>query len=634
LYLQGIGVLRVASVLFVISLLYHASPFANTPSKQQVIDMLGQKIMLDFRYFCVNGTPSARCQEPVTSLPDELKALLTSHNIGGVILFSENIATSTQLIALNDNMQAAMQKAQKPPLFIAVDQEGGRVARFPPSIMPAFAGNLAIGATFKKHGMAFSYNVAHAIASQLTLHGVNTNFAPSVDINSEPNNPVINVRSFGENPKNVAKLGEAFVKGLQDNGVISVPKHFPGHGDTNVDSHTGLPRVDRSRKVAMQSDVLPFAELIGSESPPAMIMTAHIQYPAFDNTQINDEKGNAYTVPATLSRPIITDLLRGELGFDGVIVTDALNMAGISHYFTKEEAMIKAYQAGADIALMPYTIRTPDDITAFKRLVSQVAESVSASSQSADTLSLKELTLSYQRIIKTKRRFIQSKNSEKALSAKVYQHDIEVVIQKSSQLEKALSREAISTLYGKALLPITPPESGTLTTWLALMPDNARCMAFEKSVVSLQPTVQVACIPLTQLPATQTVHKALKTADKLIVGDITPQHASYELGNMESAEAIKNRASLSQVHAFTKDIMQLAQSTNKQVVFIALRMPYIADEMRQFSDIGLTSYSYTVDFEALSKPDYASPLFNALVNVLTGRAKALEYTPVTWAKRK
>lgn len=626
--------LRVASVLFVIALFYHTSPIASALSKQNVIDMLGQKIMLDFRYFCAAGTPSTSCREPVTSLPDDLEALLVSHNIGGVILFSENISTSTQLIALNHRMQAAMKRAQKPPLFIAIDQEGGRVARFPPSMLPAFAGNLAIGATFKKHGTAFSYNVAHAIASQLTRHGVNTNFAPSVDINSEPNNPVINVRSFGENPNNVAKLGEAFVKGLQDNGVISVPKHFPGHGDTNVDSHTGLPRVDHSRKVAMQSDVLPFAELIGSGSPPAMIMTAHIQYPAFDNTQVNDEKGNAYIVPATLSRPIITDLLRGELGFNGVVVTDALNMAGISHYYSKEEAIVKAFQAGADIALMPYTIRTRDDITAFKRLVSQVAERVSTTSHSADTLSQTELTLSYQRIIKTKRRYIPSTVNEKALSSALPVGGEEGLMQKSKQLEKALSRESVSALYGKALLPITRVESEELSTWLALMPDKARCLAFEKSMVSLPSTVQLACIPLTQLPTKQTVVNALKTADKLIVGDITPQHANYELGNMESAQAIKKRASLQQVHAFTKDIMQLAQAQNKRVVFIALRMPYIADDMRQFSDIGLTSYSYTVDITALEQPEYTSPLFNALVNVLTGKAKAYDYTPVTWTKRQ
>ncbi|MDB2330638.1 glycoside hydrolase family 3 protein [Alteromonas sp.] len=624
--------LRVASVLFVTFLFYHASLFATAPSKQKIVDMLGQKIMLDLRYFCASGTPSKACQEPVTTLPDDLEALLTSNNIGGVILFSENIKTSEQLIALNSQMQAAMKKAQKPPLFIAIDQEGGRVARFPPSILPAFAGNLAIGATFKKHGTAFSYNVASAIASQLTLHGVNTNFAPSVDINSEPNNPVINVRSFGEAPKHVAKLGEAFVKGLQDNGVISVPKHFPGHGDTSIDSHTGLPRVDHSRKVAMQSDVLPFAELIGSDSPPAMIMTAHIQYPAFDSTQIDDEKGNAYIVPATLSRPIITDLLRGQLGFKGVVVTDALNMAGISHYYTKEDAMLKAFQAGADIALMPYAIRTPDDITAFKQLVSQLAERVSVRSPSEDTLSLSELTLSHQRIIKTKRSFIKPPNNKKALSKGVVRGDAEVVMQESKRLEKALSRESISALYGKTLLPIHRSDSEELSTWLALMPDTARCLAFEKSVATLQSTVQLACIPLTQLPPKQTVHKALKTADKLIVGDITPRHANYELGGIDSAEAIKKRAVLTQVHAFTKEMMQLAQSANKQVVFIALRMPYIADDMRQYADIGLASYSYTVDLHALRQPDYTSPLFNALVNVLTGKAKAFEYTPVTWAK--
>ena len=161
------------------------------------------------------------------------------------ILFSENIVSAQQLLTLNYTMQAAMAEAHKPPLFIAVDQEGGRVARLPSHMLTPFAGNLAIGASYHEHGTAFAKNVAQGIGGVLRPLGINTNFASSIDINSEPKNPVINVRSFGEKPERVAELGESFVAALQAEGVMSAVKHFPGHGDTSVDSHLELPIVEK-----------------------------------------------------------------------------------------------------------------------------------------------------------------------------------------------------------------------------------------------------------------------------------------------------------------------------------------------------------------------------------------------------
>jgi len=289
--------------------------------------MIGQKMMLDFRYFCQDDTLSKQCRTPVRSMPQPLLNLLSSENIGGVILFSENIHSAKQLVTMNYELQANMRQAGKEALFIAVDQEGGRVARLPTTILPAFAGNLAIGASAHQHGNAFASNIGEHIGRTLLPLGINTNFAPSVDINSEPNNPVINVRSFGESPEQTAELGEAFVSAMQKAGVLSALKHFPGHGDTRVDSHSGLPRVDHSLKQAQSGDLLPFANIINSDTPPAMVMSAHIQYPSLDNTTIKNKQGELQIVPATLSKRILTDMLRNRLGFDGLIVTDALALS-------------------------------------------------------------------------------------------------------------------------------------------------------------------------------------------------------------------------------------------------------------------------------------------------------------------
>ncbi|PTT92607.1 beta-hexosaminidase, partial [Pseudomonas sp. HMWF031] len=209
-------------------------PSADAETIRAVKNMLGQKIILDFRYFCEGNTPSSRCRTPMTVIPPSLLNVLSTHNIGGVILFSENIQNTEQLITLNYTMQQHMVKAGRQPLFIAVDQEGGRVARLPSDMLSPFAGNMAIGATFHQRGSAFAQSVASHIGQTLLPLGINTNFAPSVDVNSEPKNPVINVRSFSENPEQVAALGQTFVSAMQSAGVMSAIKHFPGHGDTHV----------------------------------------------------------------------------------------------------------------------------------------------------------------------------------------------------------------------------------------------------------------------------------------------------------------------------------------------------------------------------------------------------------------
>ena len=529
--------------------------------------MIGQKMMLDFRYFCQDDTLSKQCRTPVTVMPQPLLNLLSSENIGGVILFSENIHSAKQLVTMNYELQANMRQAGKEALFIAVDQEGGRVARLPTTILPAFAGNLAIGASAHQHGNAFASNIGEHIGRTLLPLGINTNFAPSVDINSEPNNPVINVRSFGESPEQTAELGEAFVSAMQKAGVLSALKHFPGHGDTRVDSHSGLPRVDHSLKQAQSGDLLPFANIINSDTPPAMVMSAHIQYPSLDNTTIKNKQGELQIVPATLSKRILTDMLRNRLGFDGLIVTDALDMAGISQFFTQEEAVMMAFDAGADIALMPYTIRNPRDIEAFKAMLNSLARRTVKDKQK-----MERLTASHQRVLRMKLhhqlgRYVSKPISwwlneaqantgkatprsdkvtpkSKGKSAGYLEENANALYLKGKQIEKALSESSVTLLFGKNKLPVKAVK------WVALMPDAARCLALEDAVLAVDTNAQYACLPLIELPNKGLVSRLIKQSDALIVGDITPLHANYELGGLDQASQLANRASGAQLNAF------------------------------------------------------------------------------------
>jgi len=589
---------------------------------EKVRSMIGQKVILDFRYFCDDGTVSRACRTPMTRIPKSLLSLLSKNNIGGVILFSENITSASQLITLNHAMQQHMVESGRAPLFIAVDQEGGRVARLPYDMLAPFSGNMAIGASFHKHGTAFATNVAAHIGQTLLPLGINTNFAPSVDVNSEPKNPVINIRSFSQHPEQVAALGQAFVSSMQQSGVISAIKHFPGHGDTQVDSHSGLPSVSHSKAHATATDVLPFANIINSGVAPAMVMSAHIQYPSLDSTSLIDKHGKAQVVPATLSKKILTELLRKQLGFQGLVVTDALDMAGISQFFTQEDAMLNAYRAGADIALMPFTIRTPNDINQFETLLTSISQKV-----------VKDKTLhahvqrSQNRIASTKQRFALHKFVTKPVSwwldeaaEKNNKQSASALKAKGLQLQKALSEAAVTTLYGKQKLPLVD------NRFVAFMPDSARCYALEHALTASLKTalpdksLQFACLPLLTLPKKSLVKRLVNDTDVIVVGDISPRHANYELGGIDNVEIVKQRTSLSHIHAFMKDTMHYAKGQGKTVVFLPLRMPFIAEQMKEVSDIALASFSYVTEVSAEQDTQVkaTSDAMQALTDALLG----------------
>ncbi|UFT98705.1 glycoside hydrolase family 3 protein [Radiobacillus kanasensis] len=298
-------------------------------------EKIGQMLMPSFRNW--EG-------ENVTEMLPEIEALVKEYHLGGVILFRENVVTTEQTAEL---VSAYEETAEKYGLLLTIDQEGGIVTRLQSGTdMP---GNMALGATRSED---LSNQVGQAIGEELQSLGINMNLAPVLDVNNNPDNPVIGVRSFGESPELVADLGIAYTEGLQSAGVAATAKHFPGHGDTAVDSHLGLPEVPHDLERLKEVELYPFQQAM--KAGIDAVMTAHVTFPKIDNTKVISKKdGTEIALPATLSKKVLTDLMRKDMGFEGVIITDALNMDAIEDHFGPVDAAVRAVQAGADILLMP-----------------------------------------------------------------------------------------------------------------------------------------------------------------------------------------------------------------------------------------------------------------------------------------
>jgi beta-N-acetylhexosaminidase len=264
---------------------------------------------------------------PGHALDLDTRAHLERYQPGGVILFRKNIQTTAQTRALTDELRTIL----GPDVLIAIDQEGGGVWRT--SDLPTAPSAMNVGAA---NDLQNAFDVGAMIARGMRAMGLNWDFAPVMDVNNNPFNPVIAERSFGENPERVAELALAYADGLMSEGVAPCAKHFPGHGDTALDSHHALPTVTRNLEGLEEYELVPFREAAAHHLPA--IMTAHIIYPAMDPE-----------LPATLSRKILTGLLRERGGFKGVIITDSMGMDAIDKNWGRAEAAVMSVLAGSDM---------------------------------------------------------------------------------------------------------------------------------------------------------------------------------------------------------------------------------------------------------------------------------------------
>ncbi len=350
-----------------------------------------------------------------TTVPDHVADLIRTHHLGNIILFTRNVASVAQLTALTGDLQQLAKDSGQPlPLTIATDQENGIVRRMPEEIA-GLPGNMALGATREPENARRAGALTARVLSSL---GVNFNLAPVLDVNNNPDNPVIGVRSFSDLPGTVAEFGTAIIEGMQDQGVIACGKHFPGHGDTNVDSHLDLPTIPHDRARLDAIELVPFSAAI--RAGVDVLMTAHVVFPAVEPDGI----------PATLSRRVLTDLLRGELGFTGVITTDCLEMNAISETVGTPQGAVHALRAGADLVMVSH--RLDRQLATIEAIVAAVT---------SGQLSQDRINDAFQRVMALKAKRLRTAR------------DATVPKQEARELQQELSQAAVTRLTTGPALP-------------------------------------------------------------------------------------------------------------------------------------------------------------------------------------
>ncbi len=294
----------------------------KTLNEMTLEEKIGQMMIIAYRKPTIN---------------DELSNLLNTVKPGGFIFFKENLVTYNESLELIKDIK----NTAKTPMFLSIDQEGGNVDRLKTIKGITFSKMPAMADIGKTNDTSIAYGTGANIAHNLKMLSLNMNFAPVIDIYSNPKNTVIGTRSFGSNAEVVAKMGLALSKGLKDNNIIPVYKHFPGHGNTETDSHVDLPIVNKSKEELLKEELIPFKEAIANGAE--VIMIGHLAIPSITNSYI----------PASLSKKIITNLLKEELNYKNIVITDALNMKALTNNYTEKEIIEKSINAGVDILLMP-----------------------------------------------------------------------------------------------------------------------------------------------------------------------------------------------------------------------------------------------------------------------------------------
>lgn len=336
------------------------------------------------------------------TIDEDARRMIEDWHVGGFILFGRNIRDADQLTELLNSLKKSNSQVNKTPLFLSVDEEGGRITRMPDELekLPAPG---TIGAV---NDEGYSLKIGSMIGEELRLFGLNMDFAPVLDINSNPKNPVIGDRSFGSDPDTVTSHGIQTMKGIQSKGVISVVKHFPGHGDTSTDSHLELPRIENTLDRLEDFELIPFEEAVGNDADAVMV--AHILLPEIDPDN-----------PASFSKKIISGILREKMKFNGVVVTDDMTMGAIVNNYDIGEAAVKSVNAGSDIILVCHTQDSKEAVIEALRNAAKSGE-----------ISVKRINESVWRILQLKQKYGLKDEERPPVSLKELNSKIKEVLKK------------------------------------------------------------------------------------------------------------------------------------------------------------------------------------------------------------
>ncbi|WP_202080626.1 glycoside hydrolase family 3 N-terminal domain-containing protein [Caldalkalibacillus salinus] len=535
---------------------------AKIRAQMTLEEKVGQMLMPDFRYW--DG------QAVVEVLP-EIEEMIREYHVGGVILFRENVVSTPQIIELVNGYQAA---AEKLGLLLAIDQEGGIVTRLQNGT--DLPGNMALGAT-RSEDLAFQ--AGDVIGNELEVLGINMNLAPVVDVNNNPDNPVIGVRSFGEDPTLVGDMGVSYVHGLQQNGVAATLKHFPGHGDTAVDSHLGLPEVPHDKERLRDVELYPFQRAM--DAGVDAIMTAHVTFPMIDDQKaISRKDGEEIAIPATLSYPVLTELMREEMGYQGVVMTDAMNMNAITDHFGSVDATIRAVKAGADIILMPVGLEE-----VFNGILDAVHE---------EEISEERINQSVERILalKLSRGILKSETFE-STEEQIEQAEKVIGSEAHQAIEQNIADQSVTLLKNEGVLPLKPQTDENI-----VVIGQSFVSSLTEAVEEHHDNVSLIQLQSSQRTLTSEQEQLVQEADYMIVGSYT-----------------YNVAGRSPDHPHMQLFQQL-QAMNKPMVGIAIRNPY-----------DIMGYPHVNAY--LAQYGFREASFKATADILFGEKSPTGQLPVT-----
>ncbi|CAK3991687.1 beta-N-acetylhexosaminidase [Vibrio crassostreae] len=529
---------------------------AEIVSKMSDRELIGQTMMIDFRSW---GTDQ-HTGEPlnVTVMNDDIRSIINDYHLGGVILFRQNVINTTQTVKLVKDIQDARSNL---PLFVSIDQEGGYVTRLQEGTeMP---GNMALGAT---NNAKWAYEAGRVHGAELSSMGINFNLGPVVDVNANQNNPVIGVRSYSSDLGIINEMSTGYLKGIQQYGMTVALKHFPGHGNVSVDSHYALPEVGYSAQEWERVDLAAFKNAMknGADS----VVTAHVSVPAVDDTVLTATKtGDAMRVPATFSKKILTGVLREQLHFDGLILTDALDMGAIAKNFEHTDAVKMALTAGADIALMPVVMSSMQDAARLEELYETLE-----SDMAKDPEFKARITEAAKRIVRIK--------LEKGISAEpvdLEKAKMTVASESNKQMEVKIAEKSITLIENDNVLPIALADT---TNVLVISDEQSRNELIESELRNIagDSPIFVNKMKLSMMESgvsEDALKKNINAADFVIL-------ATYNLKpGAENAQAVINA---------TNDL-------GKKAVVIATRNPYdigyLTDVKANIAIYGITGFDVT-----------------------------------------
>ena len=483
-------------------------------------------------------------EKTATEIDRDYAEMLTKYDFGGILLFAGNVVDSAQTVTLiRDSQEAAMKSAGGIPMFICVDQEGGSVNRVP--FGTTGSGNMALAAT---GDTSLTEESAKMLGDEIRALGFNMDFAPVSDVNSNPANPIIGVRSFSDDPELVAEHVTAFIKGMDSAKISTALKHFPGHGNVGEDSHTHLPCSDFSLEEIKACDLIPFQA--GIDAGSDMIMTAHIQFPKIEKkTYVSIKDGEEITLPATLSRTIITGLLREQMGYNGIVITDAMEMDAIAAHFDPLDAAVMAINADVDILLCPVELYKDGEVNTFPD-VDKYMEGLLARVEAGD-IREEELDNSVYRILKLKK-----------------ERDLQV----PSEQQIAQAADAVGTganhkrewEIAQAGMTLLKNENGALP------------LDKEQSVLILYPAEKRG--PSVEYAVSRLEKEGLLDASKvtsMCYADLAAENTDLQLALAKADKLVV----LSQSTVRNEEIVKLideAHQSGKQAVLLCLNLPYDA----------------------------------------------------------